>query len=148
MAIFITRLKTIALSSPLDSLLHGFTNVDTAKQDGTRSNKNLWQIDPKNAQQMLQVRRFFDISVGQGLFMDLTPENFALENGQVVLIDFVEDPDDEIELFHKKAIETWLKSYQQAGGEQAQAAAFLNGLSANQYQDYVQQLLSKYTVKL
>jgi hypothetical protein len=128
-------------------------NIDTAEQDGyIIQQKVSGKIDLMNAQQMLQVRRFFEISVGQGLIMDLIPQNFALENGQVVLIDFVEDPDDGlfvenpdngIDLFNKKAIETWFDYYQKAGGTEAQAAAFLNELSANYYQGYVQVLLSR-----
>ena len=116
-------------------------NVDTAKQDGYIIQQKIsGKIDLMNGQQMLQVRRFFEISVGQGLIMDLMPQNFALENGQVVLFDFVEDPEDGIDIFNKKAIETWLDYYQKAGGTEAQAAAFLNGLSANHYKGYVQEL--------
>ncbi len=117
-------------------------NVDTAEQDGyIIQQKVSGKIDLMNGQQMLQVRRFFEISVAQGLIMDLTPQNFALENGQVVLFDFVEEQlDDGIDIFNKNAIETWLDYYRQAGGTRAQAAAFLNGLSANHYQGYVQEL--------
>ncbi|HEY5236030.1 MAG TPA: hypothetical protein VIJ14_07625, partial [Rhabdochlamydiaceae bacterium] len=120
-------------------------NVDTAEQDGyIIQQKVSGKVDPVNAQQMLQVRHFFETSLNRNLAMDLMPQNFAFENGQVVLFDFVEDPDDGIAIFHKKAIETWLDSYQKASGTQTQAAAFLNGLSANHYQEYVQELLNRF----
>jgi hypothetical protein len=125
-------------------------NADTAEQDGyIIQQKVVGKVNPMNAQQMLQVRPFFEISINRGLVMDLMPQNFAFENGQVLLFDFVEDLDldfdetveDGIKIFHKKAIETWLDSYQKAGG--LQDAAFLNGLVANHYQGFIEELLNR-----
>jgi hypothetical protein len=68
-------------------------------------------------------------------------QNFALENGQVLLVDFIEDPDDDDELdaFNKKVIENWLNFYREAGITKDQAVVFLNELSANHYKEFVQE---------
>jgi hypothetical protein len=120
-------------------------NADTAEQDGYIIQEKIsGKIDPLNAQHMLQVRRFFDISVKENLLMDLLAQNLALKNEEVILFDFVEEPDEGF-LFHKQAIQTWLKAYREAGGAKDKAAAFLNGLSADHYQEFVQEQLNRFS---
>ncbi len=117
-------------------------NADTALQDGyIIQQKVSGRIDPLNDQHMLQVQNFFEISLRDNLVMDLLPQNFALENGQVILFDFVEEPDDGIRIFHQHAIEKWLKLYRTVCLKQDKAAAFLNKLTANHYQDFVRKQL-------
>lgn len=120
-------------------------NADTAVQDGyIIQQKVSGKINPLDVQQLSQVSRFFDVAVKKELLMDLQAQNFALENDQVILIDFIEDPEEEDELhpFNKKVMEeSWLKIYRKAGLTKEQAAAFLNILSANHYQKFIQELL-------
>lgn len=119
-------------------------NVDTAEQDGYIIQQRISeQIDPQDAQQTLQVRRFFDTSIKKDLVMDLQPDNFALENGSVLLIDFVEEPD-EIHLSHKQAIKTWLSWHQEDGVTQDDAANLVNELTANHYQEFVKEQLPRF----
>jgi hypothetical protein len=119
-------------------------NADTAEQDGYIIQRKVsGKVDPLNAEQMVQVQKFFKISLKDGLVMDLLPQNFALENGQVILFDFVEDPEDGIRIFHQHAIEFWLKAYRNVCLKKDQAADFLNKLSANHYQAFVQEKLEQ-----
>lgn len=123
-------------------------NAETAEQDGYIIQQKIsGKIDPLNVEQLFQVSRFFDVADKQNLPMDLQEQNFALENGRVILIDFIEDPEDEDDLqsFTKTVIETsWLKFYKEAGVEKQQTVDFLNILSANHYQQFIQELISKY----
>lgn len=117
-------------------------NADTAVQDGYIIQQKISEkVDPLNAQHMLQVQNYFEVSLKEGLVMDLLPQNFACKDGQVILFDFVEDPEDGIQIFHKHAIEKWLKLYRTVCLKKDQAAEFLNKLSANHYQAFVQEQL-------
>ncbi len=121
-------------------------NANTAEQDGYIIQRKVsGEVDPLNDKQILQVSRFFDISVEQKLPMDLHLQNFVLENEQVLLIDFIEDPDDEIDPFNKKVIENWIGIYRKSGATKDQAADFLNKLTANHYQEFVKEKLAKFS---
>lgn len=119
-------------------------NADTAVEDGYIIQRKVsGKVDPLNDQHMLEVQKFFEISLNESLVMDLLPQNFGLENGHVVLFDFVEDPMDVISVFHKHAIEYWLKLYRTVCLKKDQAADFLNKLSANHYQDFVKEQIER-----
>jgi hypothetical protein len=122
-------------------------NADTAEQDGyIIQHKVSGKVDPLDVKQLLQVSRFFDVSVTKCIIMDPQLQNFGLENRVVVLFDFTEDPDDDDELhpFNKKVIEdSWLVSYKNTGIAKDQAEIYLNTLTANHYQEFVQELLNK-----
>lgn len=120
-------------------------NADTAVEDGYIIQRKVsGTVDnPLNDQHMLEVQKFFEISLKDGLKMDLLPQNFGLENGHVVLFDFVEDPMDVISVFHKHAIEYWLQFYRTVCLKKDQVAGFLNKLSANHYQDFVKEQIER-----
>jgi hypothetical protein len=121
-------------------------NADTAEQDGYIIQRKVsGKVDALNAEQRSQVSRFFDISVTKRIIFDLLLQNFALEKGQVILIDFIEDPDDDDELdaYNKKIIENWLTFYRKTGISKEQVEVFLNELTANHYQEFVREHLSK-----
>ncbi len=123
-------------------------NADTAEQDGYIIQQKIsGKVDPLDVQQLAQVSRFFDVAVKKELLMDIQAQNFALENNQVILVDFIEDPEDEDELhpFTKKVIEeSWLNFYKNAGVTKEQAKIYLNYLTANHYQAFIQEILNKY----
>jgi hypothetical protein len=122
-------------------------NAETALQDGYIIQRKIsGKIDPFNAEQRSQVSRFFDVSVKNRVIFDLQAQNFTLENGQVVLVDFIEDPDDDdaLDAFNKKVIENWLKVYRKTDASKDQAKAYLNELSANHYQQFIQETLDQF----
>lgn len=126
-------------------------NADTAEQDGYIIQRKVkGKVDPLNADQRLQVSRFFDASFKKRIRMDIQLQNFCFENGQVILIDFIEDREDdeediEIDLFNKKVIEeSWIRAYQKADITKDQAADFLNELSANHYPEFIKEKLGQF----
>ncbi len=115
-------------------------NASTAVQDGyILQQKVSEKIDPLNPDHVKQVRTFFEASVRQRVVMDLLPQNFAVENGMVVLIDFVEEPEDGIDIFNKKACELWIKLYKSLTREQI--AAIMKELTAGHYQEFIGKFL-------
>lgn len=89
-------------------------NEETAQQEGYFLQEYISHpIDILDASHLEQARKIFLIFLqNKKLLLDLTPSNLRVnEKGQVILIDFVEEKDDEWFLFFKSAIQEWGKLY-------------------------------------
>ncbi len=86
-------------------------------------------VDVSNAEQMRQVKLFFDISLGAGVMFDLIPANFRVrEGGTVVLIDFIEEDDDSV--FMNDLIKKWNTFLCEAGLEKEAVSTIMKNLTA------------------
>ena len=66
------------------------------------------KLDRTNQAQMVQVQKFFALSIERQVMMDLQPQNLRVkDDGTVVLIDFVEEEDD-VAIFITKACKEWI----------------------------------------
>jgi len=75
------------------------------------------EIEIGSKDQLEQIKPFFRISIQNQIVMDLQPQNFRVKDGNVYLIDFVEEvklhkyTPEKVELFNKKAIEMWFDAF-------------------------------------
>lgn len=92
-------------------------------------------IDLYSQAQSEQIRAFFRASVENTIVMDLQPQNFRVKNGNVYLVDFIEEIEaddytiEEVHLFNKKAISAWFCEFINIGHSKAQAVGLLVGLT-------------------
>ncbi|HEX4840132.1 MAG TPA: hypothetical protein VFU89_06790 [Rhabdochlamydiaceae bacterium] len=125
-------------------------NIDTAVKDGYIIQRKVsGQVDILNPAHRQQIGQFFEASIRHSILMDLLPKNFGVDNGQVVLFDFVEDPDldgeqtieNAIPIFNKQACDIWLKKLRSLPKEEA--LAIMNELTKNHYQKCIEILWSQ-----
>ncbi len=127
-------------------------NAATAVQDGYIIQQKVdGSIDLLNASHRQQVQQFFNASIAKNLTMDLLPDNFKVVNGKVVLIDFVEEPEENdcndedpafgVNIFNKRVCGGWFSCYKKLDLSNDQAAIFTNELSGNHYEDHIKSLV-------
>jgi hypothetical protein len=107
-------------------------NTETALSDLAIIQKRIdANVNPTNPVEMDQVKRFFDLSITSTVLMDLQPANLKVDNGTVVLIDFVEASDDHtiVTMIHL-AIKAWIRLCTGNGWNRVQTKQFLHELSS------------------
>lgn len=140
------------LSATQEKKLHiaEIYNIDTAVKDGYIIQRKVsGEVDILNPAHRQQIRQFFEASISHSIVMDLLPKNFGVDNGQVVLFDFVEDQDldgnetieNGITTFNQQACDLWLEKLRALPKEQA--IGIMNELTENHYQEYIELLWSQ-----
>lgn len=84
-------------------------NIKTASQDGYYIQKIVsHSIDLNNDEHLKQVNAFFVYAQKEDVVCDLHPGNFGIDDkGNVTLFDFVEDPEDGLEVFMNRDLRLW-----------------------------------------
>lgn len=120
--------QVMALGLPVAKIY----NAETASTDLAIVQKRIdANVNLRNPTEMTQVQRFFDLSIKSGVLMDLQPANLKVENGTVVLIDFVEEMEDHnIVTMVNLAIKAWIDLCKESGFSREQTEAFLRELSS------------------
>ncbi len=78
------------------------------------------RINPLDADQLAQIRKFFTRSVQNNIIMDLQPANLRAENGRVALIDFMEDSDEILKPFLGMVLRAWYRCFHKIEARRSQ----------------------------
>ncbi|MGR3973564.1 MAG: hypothetical protein QRY72_03210 [Candidatus Rhabdochlamydia sp.] len=119
-----TPLSSSYLKHTLNSTLTSYTqlltyqfpvaqiyNADTARQDGFILQEKI-SYPLQITLHLEQILDFFARALKHHVIVDLLPSNFKVkEDGEVVLIDFVEDPSDGLEIFLEHALHQLCQEY-------------------------------------
>jgi hypothetical protein len=106
-------------------------NVESAPDDHFFLQERIpHQIDVTNEEHMKQVQHFFLTSLKNRIILDLLPPNLRVnKEGSVVLIDFVEEPDDGQESLINQALRMWADLFHKTCQDQERTLAFLDQLT-------------------
>ena len=134
----------VALQLPVAEIC----NIDTMRNDLFVIQRKIPdEVNCLDQDQLQQITAFFNASVKNNIIMDLQPQNFRVENGQVMLIDFVEeideDDDDQANMFNFKACEAWHDVLKDKGLQKDQLRTTLNNLTGHHFNDYIEELLGR-----